>query len=953
MKRKALFLRYLLCILMLPAALHGQSNAIDGAVDGYVRANSGTTLIAAQVSLMNTGTNAALHTTTDSQGYYRFPLVAVGTYDLTVSAPSFNTFVRRGIVVSVGQLLRSDVVMQIGQVSQSVTVTAAPEILETGNSVVGSDLSRKEVADLPIPSRNLFNFQLLAPGVIGVPTSTFSTTQFTFGGNERAQWSLDGLDNTQKEYNRQIRIIIVTPEAVQQTQTLSSGYSAEFGHAAGGQVNVLLKSGTNDLHGSALYQFRPTDWQAIPTLSTVDPPSRSWQDGAATLGGPILKDKLFYFLQYELNPYWLPSSITISPSNAAALGLPASQLGYSPFGETYQTYITKFTYNLGAKNTGYIRYAHFTNHQPYNSSGLTIPQAGRNYHDHMNGGGVQLATAFSPNLLNEVRFGVNERDVSDFPSPLDEPNGAFVDITGVANIGYDPLNVTTTTERTFDLIDNVTYTHGHHTTKFGGELEHTYFDQRTAINRAFSFGGLAAQNGRPAVSALNQYLYTVAGDIDPATGKPYTYTYFQENGGNPIVQTGFTFPGGFIQDEYRPSQNLLFNVGVRYDVILFPEFDATAPYPGSRSINNDYSDIAPRFAVTYSPAALKKTVIRAAYGLYYDIPGLSTFYTAEQNNGQTFLSYQVAGSASGAPVYPNILDITSSNFAVKPSINAFTQNFHDTYQGQANLQVEQEITPDMELTLGYMYAGLRHGLYAVNTNLGTPTGYLADGRPVFGGPVPNPSFNQINLIVSGTTTNFNGLFVNMNRRLSHGLEFGVNYMYSHALADGLGEGSAGEDPTDIKRDYGNATDDVRHYLVIQGIYEPHAPDQWGRWINGFELTSTYFYNSGYPINEQSGIDLNKDGNTNDRPLFVASNSFRGPGMSLEDAQLMRNFDIRERYHVSAFVSTENLLNSNNAGCSTSSGCTSAVINTAGASDFGRETSALTSRNVQIGVKFTF
>ena len=855
--------------------------------------------------------------------------------------------------MSVGQAARIDTALQLGTVSETVTVTAPNAMVETGDAVVGTVLGYKEISDLPIPSRNLFNFQLLAPGVIGVPTSTFSTTQFTFGGTERAQWNLDGLDNTQKGTSRQIRLVIVTPEAVQETQTLSSGYSAEFGRAAGGQVNVILKSGTNDLHGSALYQYRPNSLQAIPTLSTVSPPSRSWQDGAATLGGRIIKDKLFYFLQYELNPYWLPSSITISPSNASRLGLPSSQIGYSPFGETYQTITGKFTYTLGSKNTGYLRYSQFTNHQPVHSSGLTIPQAGLNFHDHMNGGGAQLATAFTENLLNEFRFGIGQRDTANAPPGLNNPNGAYINITGVANIGYDPLYRQTTTERSIDGIDNLTYTHGHDTFKFGTEIEKTSFNQISPINRAFTFGGLAAQNARPAVSPLNQYLNTVAGANDPATGLPYTYTYFQENGGNPRLNIDFKFLSFFAQDELRPTPNLLFNIGARYDVILFPEFDPQAPYPLSRHIKNDYSDAAPRFAMTYSPGGSQKTVIRAAYGMYYDIPGLSTFYSAAQTNGQTFLSYQVAGGTAGSPVFPNILDITNPSFAIKPNINAFTPNFHNTYQHQANLQIQHEVTPGLLMTMGYLFAAMRHGIYTANTNLGAPLSFLADGRPVFGGPVPNKSFNQINLVLSGANTNFNGLFVNLTRRMSHGLEFGVNYTYSHALATNIGEGGPGEDPTNLSRDYGNADNDARHNLVVQGILEPNFSNAEFRWINGFELTSTYFYNSGFPINEVAGTDLNKDGILNDRPVFVSRNSLRGPALSLEDAQVMRNFNFRERYHFSVFIAAENLLNTNIANCNTTTGCTGAVINTAGASDFGRQTSAQTSRNVQTGVKFTF
>ncbi len=930
-----------------------QSNAVDGAVDGYVRTATGDALNAAEVSLLNVNTNVTQKTSTDEQGYYRFPLVQVGTYQLSISAPGFETNLHTGILLSVGQMAHVNATLRIGAVSQTISVAAGNPMIETASADVGSVLSRKEVSDLPIPSRNLFNFQLLSPGVIGLPSSAFGTTQFTFGGAERSQWNLDGLDNSQKEYNRQIRLMIVTPEAVEETQTLSSGYSAEFGRAAGGQVNVILKSGTNDIHGSALYQYRPYDLQAIPTLAAVNPPSRSWQDGAFTLGGPIKKDKLFYFLQYEMNPYTLPSPITISASNASALGLPASQTGYSPFGETYQSLMGKFTYTLGSKNTGYFRFNQFTNHQPVNAGGLKITNAGVNFSDHMNGGGAQLATAFSSNLLNELRFGVSQRDTANSPAALNQPNGALINISGVANIGYDPLSKQSTTERSIDGIDNVTYTHGRSTWKVGTEIENTFFNRIAPINRAFTFGGLAASNGRPAVNSLQQYLNTVSGKTDPATGKPYTYTYFNENGGDPKLTTSFNFLNAFVQDELRLTPKLLINVGARYEAILFPVFDAQAPYPQSRKVNNDYSDMAPRVALTYSPDSKQKTVIRAAYGLYYDIPGLSTFYSAAQTNGVTFLSYQVAGGTPGAPVFPNTLDITNPSFAVKPNINAFDPNFHDTYQMQANLQVEHEVANNVLVTLGYIFSGLRHGIYTSETNLGAPVGSLADGRPVFGGPRPNTEFNQINVVHSGATTNFNGLFVNMTRRLDHGLEFGVNYTYSHALADNIGEGGPGEDPTNLKRDYGNADDDARHNLVLQGILEPVTSISQLKWINGFEFTSTYFYNSGFPINEVSGVDLNKDGILNDRPLFTARNSFRGPGLSEADAQLMRNFNFRERYHLSAFAAAENLLNTSNANCNTSSGCTGAVIHTAGAADFGRVISARTSRNLQAGVKVSF
>jgi hypothetical protein len=348
-----------------------------------------------------------------------------------------------------------------------------------------------------------------------------------------------------------------------------------------------------------------------------------------------------------------------------------------------------------------------------------------------------------------------------------------------------------------------------------------------------------------------------------------------------------------------------------------------------------------------------KTVLRAAYGLFYDVPPLSIFYTAAQVNGDRFLSYQVAGGTPNAPVFPDIPAAGLSSQIVPPSINAFASSYHNTYQEQANVQVQRELGWNWIMTAGYNLALQRHGLYSNNINLGAPTGYLADGRPVFGGTRLNPQFNQINLIKSGGNTNYNAMFVNLKRTLSKGVLVNVNWTWSHARANTLGEGGAPEDPANLARDYGNADNDTRHYLVGQALYEPRFTPPGLRWMNGFEFSSTMLYNSAYPINVTAGTDLNKDGNLNDRPLYIARNSGRGPSILEVDGRLQRAFVIGERYRLIGSLETENLLNSTNPACSTSAGCTSAVVSTAGAPDFGRITGARTARNVQFGIKFTF
>ncbi len=948
----------LAAILFLSSStvIHAQTNAIDAAVEGYVRDATGGSISSGKVSVRNEATNVATETKANAEGYFRFPLLQVGNYKIVAEAEGFKTFTQSGIALAAGQKIRLDLTMQVGSRAESVEVTADASIslADTGSSAVGGVVSAKEIEDLPIVSRNIYNFQLLAPGVQGLSSATFGTTQFAFGGNERSSWNLDGLDNTQRGGSRQIRMVITTPEAVEEVQVLSSGYSAEFGRAAGGQVNVILKSGTNQYHGSELYLYRPQSWLARPSLAAVNPPG-TWWDEALTFGGPIKKDRLFFFAQYEHNPYTRPNALTILASNATALGLPADQQGTAPFGETYDTFVGKVNYKLNDKNSGYVRYARFTNHQPNNASGLTIPDRGNNFDDHMNGGGIQLATVFTPSLLNEVRFGSIQRTQANAPVGKPNPYTAAVNITGVANIGFNPLALTETTELANQIVDNITWTHGRSTWKAGVDFQRTNFDIFKARNVTYSFGGLSASNGRPAVSALNQFLNTKQGIIDPATGKPYTYSTFAEDGGDPQLNIGFGFVNFFLQNEFRLTRRLTLNVGMRYETILFPTLDPDAPYALSRQIDADRKDFAPRISANWLATSDSKTVVRAAFGTFYDVPALSIFYNAAQVNGHRFLSYQIAGTDPKAPVFPAVPTITDAAFIVKPSISAFAPGFKDTYQIQANLQVQREIIRNLNLTVGYNYAAQRHGLYSQNINLGPAVSTLADGRPVFGGAAlrPNQAFNQINLIQSGANTNYNALFISLQKRMSHGLLFQGSYTYSHAMANNLGEGGSITDPTNLRRDYGNADNDLRHYFVGQWLYEPKFREPALKWINGFELSSMTFFNSGYPINAVSGVDLNNDGISNDRPLFRGRNDRVGPGLFQIDARLQRSFTIRERYRLVGLLEAENALNHTNAACSTAGGCSGAVVNTATAVDFGRITSARTARNVQFGFKFVF
>ena len=195
-----------LIFLSSSTSLHAQTNAIDAAVEGYVRDATGGSISGGKVSVRNEATNVAAETKANAEGYFRFPLLQVGSYKVVAEAEGFKTFTQSGIALAAGQKIRLDLTMQVGSRAESVEVTADASIslADTGSSAVGGVVSAKEIQDLPIVSRNIYNFQLLAPGVQGLSSATFGTTQFAFGGNERSSWNLDGLDNTQRGGSRQI-----------------------------------------------------------------------------------------------------------------------------------------------------------------------------------------------------------------------------------------------------------------------------------------------------------------------------------------------------------------------------------------------------------------------------------------------------------------------------------------------------------------------------------------------------------------------------------------------------------------------------------------------------------------------------------------------------------------------------------------------------------------------------
>jgi hypothetical protein len=671
-------------------------------------------------------------------------------------------------------------------------------------------------------------------------------------------------------------------------------------------------------------------------------------------GGPLAKDKVFFFANYEYNPLKTPQPVTIDPAAAAAIGIPASDLGHSPFGETFHTPSLKVNFRASDRNSGFIRYNRFTNDQPGGGGGLTTPSRSVSFKDRMHGIGAQLATTLGSGLLNEVRVGFNRRAEDRTPFGTPTADGAHINISGVANFGVSPLAGSSSIESSLQFIENLTWTQGRQSFKAGVDYQRTGFQVASAMSRVFSFTGLAAAGGRGAVSPLDQYLNTVNGVIDPATGRPFTYTQLQQAIGDPSVDLAFHYVNAFLQDEIRMSPDVTVSAGVRYELTRYPLLDAEAPYPLSRTVKNDTNNIAPRLGITWRPGGSERTSIRGGYGLFYDTTSLGLIVNAAQINGRRILSYVVPGTDPRAPVYPDLLASGDAAFSTPPSITVFPEDFETMFAHQAGVTVERQLTDHLLASVGYSYWGHRDAPYSHDINLAPIVSSLADGRPVFGASSlrPDPRFRAINLVESKGRGAYHGIDVSLRQRLSGGVQLSGNYSYARARSIGDMEGGALTDPTDPERDWGPSPGDVRHTVTAQATVAPEIEQPGFAWLTGFQVSTLVFYNSGFPVNGLAGADLNNDLVLNDRLPYRGRNAFTGPDYLQVDFRLSRRVRVGASSSLELMLESENLFNRLNASCSIS-GCTGAVVNRDGAADFGRITGTRPGRYVQIGARYLF
>ena len=546
----------LAALLVAPQIAAAQGQAIDGIIEGVVRAQqTGASVTGATVRAFNASTGYERSVQSDTAGRYGMPLMPPGEYVVLAEAPTFATMSQTGVVLRAGATLTVEFSLSGAAFAEAVQVTATPAAVEVGRTVQSNTYEERTVRAIPTVGRSILDFFVLQPGVNAPPISSggsgTGTPSTVYGGLGLRQMNVDGVSNNLQGGARNL---VISQEAVQEFQTVTN-FSAEFGRVAGGIQNAFTRSGSNVLHGSAFLFTRQKALAARPYLlaPTAPEPDFARYNYGLTTSGPVIKGRSFYFVSYERWSQDLPVIVTITPENASRLGIPASSIGAYTSTFRAHTLTARNDTQLSANHRLSFRYNYYHDRESPLNGGLQSLEVSTRFDENPYSFTTQLVSVLRPNLVNEARFLYADRSISNGVSA--DPDAPNINISGIGSFNGNANGTRRTREWGVHLVDSLTWTTGRHTVKFGIDLLPVTFRERTTnINGSFVFGGLSAVAGvRGAVTPLDQFLLTEARAIDPATDRPYSYSRFTQSIGAEFFEASTFNQGYFVQDDFRSA----------------------------------------------------------------------------------------------------------------------------------------------------------------------------------------------------------------------------------------------------------------------------------------------------------------------------------------------------------------------------------------------------------------
>src|SRR5215471_15874941 len=423
-------------LISLSVSAFGQASSVDGQIEGTITDPAGAVVPNVKVDIVNKNTSYKRSGTTDSNGFFRFSSVPLGVYTLTTEVAGFGAAKLTDITLSAGTTQTLNFALAIAATERSITVTDQAPLVEPGRTDLGAVVSNIIVLNMPLTSRNPYNFILSQPNVSGSPNVEFGVPRKinANGFTDRVNYQIDGMNNTQSD-RAGIRLQPFSQTYVSEVQQVNNGFSPEFGNSVGTVSNLITRSGSNEFHGEGAYIIRRTGMVARSTLlaPTAPKPDQNMDNFFADLGGRIKRDKLFFFTSWEHVKRDLPAPVTVKATDIASLGLPANSINAVPFSQNVTFFLGKVDYQINENNRLTGRYNYFRNESPYNGGGgQTLATSTYLFKDRAPSVAVQLISILSPNVVNEFRFATPRRYQRqvDFDGSI---SGPTIVVSGVAN----------------------------------------------------------------------------------------------------------------------------------------------------------------------------------------------------------------------------------------------------------------------------------------------------------------------------------------------------------------------------------------------------------------------------------------------------------------------------------------------------------------------------------------
>ena len=962
--------RALLLLLALCAGLLAQT--YQGRILGTVTDSSGAVVPSAKITINNPDTGLTRTLTTTATGDYVAPALPPGNYQITVEAPNFKKYEQKGVRLEVAKDVRIDAKLEAGGASESVTVTSDAPLVETTNNTLGGTFSNKSINELPLNGRDFQNLVVLRPGVQRAPGGGFLSISSNGNRPEDNNFIMDGTDNNDPYY----ATTVINAEGVQGTPgtvlpidaiqefNAQENPPAEYGWKPGAIVNLGLKSGTNNLHGTAYLFERNNAFDARNWTNTKPDPQRALRQHqfGGSIGGPIIKNRTFFFGAYEgvralvsnSNTVTTPSTVTsggdpfVSIPDAiadlAAHGIAVNPLSANLIGQGTFTGNGPFpglfapnptgtdTINVGFPNTNRMddfiaKIDHRINDRNqltgrffWGSSlqkeqDVTVTRNEWLSKSDLNAQVAGMNWVWTPNArwTNEAKVGWNRfwqkiTTADDGVNPTDYGiNTGVVDPVnfGMPTIRIDGFNnptlggnrswpLYTTPNETLQFADNISWSRGEHTFRFGGEFRHGATDNlrdRSGKGR-IRFSGDGAFVGS---SPLEDFL----------AGFPSSGDIFVGNSRRHVTIKSFA---AFLQDDWKVRPNLTFFLGVRYELNTRIKEEANRlgnfdPAIGLQQIgvnlsepyDLDANNFAPRLGFSWDPWNQGKTVFRGGFGITYEQPHLAVFLGQNGADNATTPGLNVIPTgAVGSNINGNIVSASSffdpsglnwsTTGIVFPSLSAppdcsaspcdilgVKKNLVTPYVMTWHINLQQQLTNSTSMTVAYV-GNRGKKLYSIrNINQFDP---VAGARPF---DAKFPFLGVINFLENNYASKYNGLQVSVNQRAWKGHTFVLGYTWSHA-ADQASLNRMLNPENSLRQDleWGDSDLDIRHRLTFTHTWDLPGREGFAQLLKGWQINNIVTLQGGTPWNVVDGFingnDISGTGEFADRWNFFGDPS---------------------------------------------------------------------------------